>query len=41
VDLVPEPIERYSEQHTTPPEPLLAELAQETRETLECPQMLT
>jgi predicted O-methyltransferase YrrM len=41
VDLVPEPIERYSEQHTTPPESLLAELAQETRETLECPQMLT
>jgi caffeoyl-CoA O-methyltransferase len=41
VDLVPEPIERYAEQHTTPPEPLLAELAQETHETLECPQMLT
>lgn len=41
MDLVPEPIERYAEQHTTPPEPLLAELAQETRETLECPQMLT
>ena len=28
MDLVPEPIERYSEQHTTPPEPLLVELAQ-------------
>ena len=41
MDLVQEPIERYAEQHTTPPEPLLAELAQETRETLECPQMLT
>jgi caffeoyl-CoA O-methyltransferase len=41
VDLVPEPIERYAEQHTTTPEPLLAELAQETQETLECPQMLT
>jgi len=41
VDLVPEPIERYAEQHTTTPEPLLAELAQETRKTLECPQMLT
>jgi caffeoyl-CoA O-methyltransferase len=41
VDLVPEPIERYAEQHTTTPEPLLAELALETRETLECPQMLT
>jgi predicted O-methyltransferase YrrM len=41
VDIVPEPIERYAEEHTTPPEPLLAELAQETRETLESPQMLT
>ncbi len=41
MDIVPEPIERYAEEHTTPPEPLLAELAQETRETLESPQMLT
>ena len=41
VDIVPEPIERYAEEHTTPPEPLLAALAQETRETLESPQMLT
>jgi caffeoyl-CoA O-methyltransferase len=41
VDIVPEPIDRYAEQHTSPPEPLLAELAQETRETLESPQMLT
>jgi caffeoyl-CoA O-methyltransferase len=41
VDIVPEPIERYSEKHTTEPEPLLAELARETRETLESPQMLT
>src|SRR4051794_16563825 len=41
VDIVPEPIERYAEEHTTPPEPLLAELARETRETLESPQMLT
>jgi caffeoyl-CoA O-methyltransferase len=41
VDIVPEPIERYAEEHTTPPEPLLAELAEETRETLESPQMLT
>ena len=41
MDLVPEPIERYAEQHTTTPEPLLGELAQETHETLECPQMLT
>jgi caffeoyl-CoA O-methyltransferase len=41
LDIVPEPIERYAEEHTTPPEPLLAELAKETRETLESPQMLT
>jgi caffeoyl-CoA O-methyltransferase len=41
VDIVPEPIERYAEEHTTPPEPLLADLAKETRETLESPQMLT
>jgi caffeoyl-CoA O-methyltransferase len=41
VDIVPEPIERYAEEQTTPPEPLLAALAQETRETLESPQMLT
>ena len=41
MDIVPEPIERYAEEHTTQPEPLLAELAKETRETLESPQMLT
>ena len=41
VDLLPEPIERYAEEHTTAPEPLLAALAQETRETLRSPQMLT
>lgn len=41
MEIVPDPIERYAEEHTTPPEPLLAELAQETRETLEAPQMLT
>lgn len=41
MDLVPEPIERYAEAHTTPPPPLLAELAEETRATLELPQMLT
>jgi caffeoyl-CoA O-methyltransferase len=41
MDIVPEPIEGYAEQHTTPPEPLLAQLAQETRETLQSPQMLT
>src|SRR5262249_62272395 len=41
MDIVPEPIDRYAEEHTTPPEPLLAALAQETRETLASPQMLT
>ena len=41
MDIVPDPIERYAEEHTTPPEPLLAELAAETRATLESPQMLT
>jgi caffeoyl-CoA O-methyltransferase len=41
VDIVPEPIDTYAEQHTTQPEALLAELARETRETLESPQMLT
>ncbi len=39
--ITPEPIDRYAEEHTTPPEPLLAELASETRETLQSPQMLT
>jgi len=39
--IVPDPIEHYAEEHTTPPEPLLAALAQETCETLESPQMLT
>jgi caffeoyl-CoA O-methyltransferase len=41
MEIVPDPIERYAEEHTKPPEPLLAELARETRETLEAPQMLT
>ena len=41
MDIVPEPIDRYAEEHTTQPEPLLADLARETRETLESPQMLT
>jgi caffeoyl-CoA O-methyltransferase len=41
VDVVPEPIDKYAEEHTTQPEPLLAELARETRATLESPQMLT
>ena len=41
VDIVPEPIEGYAAEHTTPPEPLLAALADETRRTLQSPQMLT
>ena len=40
-EIVPEAIERYAEAHTTPPPPLLAELAAETEETLSSPQMLT
>jgi caffeoyl-CoA O-methyltransferase len=39
--IVPEEIERYAEEHTTPPPPLLAELAAETKATLRAPQMLT
>ncbi len=39
--LVAEDVERYAEDHTTPPVELLAELAAETRETLRSPQMLT
>jgi caffeoyl-CoA O-methyltransferase len=39
--IVPEEIEGYAEAHTTPPTELLAELAQETKATLEAPQMLT
>jgi caffeoyl-CoA O-methyltransferase len=41
MEIVPEPIDRYAEEHTTQPLPLLAALAKETRETLESPQMLT
>jgi predicted O-methyltransferase YrrM len=39
--IVPDDIERYAAEHTAPHDPLLAELAEETRATLECPQMLT
>jgi len=39
--VVNDEIERYAAEHTTPPEPLLAELAEETRSTLSSPQMLT
>ncbi len=34
-------VEQYVEEHTTPPESGLAELARQTRETLPFPQMLT
>jgi caffeoyl-CoA O-methyltransferase len=39
--IVPEEIEGYAEAHTTPPTELLAELAAETKASLESPQMLT
>jgi len=39
--LVEERIEEYAERHTTAPDPLLAELAEETRATMSAPQMLT
>jgi predicted O-methyltransferase YrrM len=39
--IVPEEIEAYAAAHTTPPDELLAELAEETRATLSSPQMLT
>jgi predicted O-methyltransferase YrrM len=39
--IVPDEIERYAEEHTTPPPDLLAALAEETRATLRAPQMLT
>ena len=39
--VVPAAIEAYAAEHTTPPEPFLAQLAGETRETLDSPQMLT
>jgi caffeoyl-CoA O-methyltransferase len=39
--IVPDEIDRYAEEHTTPPEPLLRELAEETHATLRFPQMLT
>src|SRR4051794_11413406 len=39
--VVPEEIERYAEEHTTPPTALLAALSEETHATLAAPQMLT
>jgi len=38
--IVPEEVEQYAEAHTTPPEPLLTELAEETKATLRSPGML-
>jgi caffeoyl-CoA O-methyltransferase len=38
--IVPEAVERYAEEHTTTPDPLLAELESETRATLSLPGML-
>ena len=40
-NIVRDEIDRYAEEHTTPPPPLLAELAAETRATLRSPGMLT
>ena len=39
--IVDERIEEYAEPHTTPPDLLLAELAEETHATMSAPQMLT
>jgi predicted O-methyltransferase YrrM len=39
--IVPDEIDAYAEAHTTAPDPLLAELAEETRSTMSAPQMLT
>jgi caffeoyl-CoA O-methyltransferase len=39
--IVPGEIDAYAEAHTTPPEPLMAELAAETRATMSAPGMLT
>jgi caffeoyl-CoA O-methyltransferase len=41
VEIADPQLEEYAERHTTPPEPLLRSLADETRATLERPQMLT
>ena len=39
--IVPPEIERYAEEHTTPPDEILRRLAEETRATLTSPGMLT
>src|SRR5581483_3469805 len=38
--IVPDAIEQYAEEHTTPPDELLADLAAETKATLRLPEML-
>jgi caffeoyl-CoA O-methyltransferase len=40
-DIADPEVEAYAAEHTTPPDAVLAELAAETRETLDAPQMLT
>ena len=41
MDIVDPRLEEYAAAHTSPPEPLLAELSEETHATLDLPQMLT
>jgi len=41
VDVIPEQIDRYAEEHTTPTPELLQRLWDETHATLDAPQMLT
>jgi caffeoyl-CoA O-methyltransferase len=41
MDIVDPKIEEYIERYSSPADPLLAELAEETRQTLSSPQMLT
>ena len=41
VDIVDPRVERYAEEHTTPPSELLSELSAETRASLGSPEMLT
>ena len=41
MEFVDPAVEAYAEAHTTQPEPLIRQLAEETRATLQAPQMLT
>jgi len=41
MDTLPPELDGYAEEHTTPHDPLLEELAEETRATMSAPQMLT